>query len=455
VNSGDGSVDAAHDVNAVPQYNTGVFGNRYLEARPGSPYRSGSRSSGDAGLYHYTTRIDQLKEAGGHSVNIGSHYIAANAAGAPIDTDDDDLPDYVENASGDGSTRSYGAETDWEQQTTTGVEDKRNPIYHATDLDGDGMVGAIETLWSKNPSVPDNPLWADGPSGSIQGIVEVPVSLTAAQSADELGVQLLVAPDLSSTEEPTCFEEASGAELVTAGAGSPKFVWNTCYDHVGTSIALVQRQGPPGLGVVQGKIRRIANTNPFQASPMVRFFGDHFVFEAQSKYPDGRYTLGFFDENDQPLKYTEAGQQKEFSITGSIDETGYVDVSWDLHFPNGSAYAGDVVRVTCNVTAGPEDPARLQPSATAPAFGSSREQVWASYDKFVTFFGRGNYTPEDDLRAREIMFDDVHEALMAAGEQGSPYVLNPESTWVEIIEPTPSSSRCAHGCLTGRSNSRC
>jgi hypothetical protein len=36
-------------------------------------------------------------------VDIGYHYVACNAAGQPIDTDGDGLPDYLEDVNGNGN----------------------------------------------------------------------------------------------------------------------------------------------------------------------------------------------------------------------------------------------------------------------------------------------------------------------------------------------------------------
>jgi hypothetical protein len=45
-------------------------------------------------------------------VDIGLHYVAVNSSGEPIDTDGDGLPDYFEDANGNGSADS--GETDWQ-----------------------------------------------------------------------------------------------------------------------------------------------------------------------------------------------------------------------------------------------------------------------------------------------------------------------------------------------------
>jgi hypothetical protein len=76
----------------------------------------GSRSASAAGLFHYTTQVSQSKEANS-TVDIGFHYVALDANGNPIDSDNDGTPDYHEDANGDGIWNS--GETDWQQALDT------------------------------------------------------------------------------------------------------------------------------------------------------------------------------------------------------------------------------------------------------------------------------------------------------------------------------------------------
>jgi hypothetical protein len=63
---------------------------------------AGSRGADLAGLYHYTTRINQIKETNS-VVDIGYHYVALNTAGLPFDTDGDGVSDYLEDSNGNGN----------------------------------------------------------------------------------------------------------------------------------------------------------------------------------------------------------------------------------------------------------------------------------------------------------------------------------------------------------------
>ena len=113
---------------APPPYQSGPLGDYYLPIT--TPlYHNGSRTAPDAGLYHYTTGVDQTKEGSGHMVSIGLHYIATAGAASikPKDSDNDSMPDYVENWHGDGDyTLHTDTETDW-QKFNNHHESRRRP----------------------------------------------------------------------------------------------------------------------------------------------------------------------------------------------------------------------------------------------------------------------------------------------------------------------------------------
>jgi len=99
--------NAANDkvLTSAPYYQSGPLGSYYLPAS-GLLYNGGSRTPGQAGLYHYTTRIDQTKDGveTPSVVNIGLHYVAtvSYSSTQPKDTDSDGIPDWIEDADGDG-----------------------------------------------------------------------------------------------------------------------------------------------------------------------------------------------------------------------------------------------------------------------------------------------------------------------------------------------------------------
>jgi hypothetical protein len=82
---------------------------------------AGSTNAHLLGLYHYTTTLNQRKETNS-MVDIGFHYVAVtNIAGlwTPLDTNGDGLPDYLEDANGNGTTES--GETDWLSASDQGL----------------------------------------------------------------------------------------------------------------------------------------------------------------------------------------------------------------------------------------------------------------------------------------------------------------------------------------------
>jgi hypothetical protein len=80
---------------------------------------AGSRNATSAGLYHYTTTTNQVKETN-TVVDIGFHYVALDGSGNPDDTDNDGIPDYLEDRNGNGSVDS--GETDWRNAMDLGLK---------------------------------------------------------------------------------------------------------------------------------------------------------------------------------------------------------------------------------------------------------------------------------------------------------------------------------------------
>ncbi len=97
----------------------------------------GSRSAAEAGLYHFTVLTHQTKAGllGNGQVSIGYHYVALNAQGQPLDTDGDGMPDYLEDANGDGIFSS-GDLSHWQDPNA--------------DADGDGLPDGWEWKYFGN-----------------------------------------------------------------------------------------------------------------------------------------------------------------------------------------------------------------------------------------------------------------------------------------------------------------
>ena len=91
-----------HDVTNLISYNwqSSWLGNYYLPTN--SPLIDhGSTTADQIGLYHFTTQTNQVKETNS-IVDIGYHYVAVDTNGIPIDTNGDGIPDYLEDANGNG-----------------------------------------------------------------------------------------------------------------------------------------------------------------------------------------------------------------------------------------------------------------------------------------------------------------------------------------------------------------
>ncbi len=83
-----------------PAYQSSWLGNYYLPTN--SPLiHAGSTTANQVGLYHYTVTTNQLVE-GTNMVSIGYHYVAVDTNSIPIDTNGDGIPDYLEDANGNG-----------------------------------------------------------------------------------------------------------------------------------------------------------------------------------------------------------------------------------------------------------------------------------------------------------------------------------------------------------------
>jgi hypothetical protein len=96
------TIMGGHEVTNLVSYNwqTGYLGNFYLPTNS-SLINTGSVTADIIGLYHFTTQTNQVKETNS-PVDIGYHYVAVDTNGIPIDTNGDGIPDYLEDANGNG-----------------------------------------------------------------------------------------------------------------------------------------------------------------------------------------------------------------------------------------------------------------------------------------------------------------------------------------------------------------
>jgi hypothetical protein len=99
-------------------YQTSWLGNYYQPTN--SPLiDKGSTNANLVGLYHYTTQTNQTVEANS-MVDIGYHYVAVDSNGKPLDTNGNGIPDYLEDANGNGLIDS--GETDWQYPGDLGLK---------------------------------------------------------------------------------------------------------------------------------------------------------------------------------------------------------------------------------------------------------------------------------------------------------------------------------------------
>jgi alkylated DNA nucleotide flippase Atl1 len=83
-----------------PAYQVGALGNFYLPTNS-LLINAGSTTADQVGLYHFTTQTNQVKETNS-IVDIGYHYVAVDNNRIPIDSNGDGIPDYLEDANGNG-----------------------------------------------------------------------------------------------------------------------------------------------------------------------------------------------------------------------------------------------------------------------------------------------------------------------------------------------------------------
>ena len=128
-------------------YQTGPLGTFYQPTN--SPLiNKGSTNANLLGLYHFTTQTNQTVE-GNSTVDIGYHYVAVDANGNPLDYDSDGIPDYIEDANGNGLDDS--GESPWDlgiisQPQTQNVVQGQNASFSVTV----GGTGPFSYQWQFN-----------------------------------------------------------------------------------------------------------------------------------------------------------------------------------------------------------------------------------------------------------------------------------------------------------------
>jgi hypothetical protein len=329
--TGDGFTDGGNEVtlSSAPPYQFATFGKFYLPDTT-ALYGAGSRSPADAGLYQYTTRTDQTKEGdetSGHMINIGIHYVAADSFGQPKDANSDGIPDFIEDATGNGSITS-----DYMEAT--------NSVYDDIDLSSDGLVGRIKAALGMNPLNATNPLMATqiitGEEPDI-ATFEVPISYNLITNIGNLNLYI----DGST---------ASFQECDPATDGNCLLKWNTTYNSPGqhylqVQLALngqLQKGNTPDASVftAYGKILPFFSTNVMQFDPFFSEFSDSgATLQAQLPEPDADYTIELKTLSGTHIK----------TITNSTS-SGQINEFWDLTDDSGHTVTNESINAVFNVT---------------------------------------------------------------------------------------------------------
>ena len=190
---------------SVADYQTDPMGSYYYPTNGGNLsllIHVGSRSAASAGLYHYTVTTDQTVE-GTNTVSIGYHYVAVGQYGNPLDSNGDGIPDYLEDANGNGLDDS--GETPWDlaisaqpqsQNAVQGVDVTFavvaagvGPFNYQWRFNGTNIPAASGSSYTRHVVLPSDAgnysvvVWNAGasvPSSNAILTVTVPLAITAA-----------------------------------------------------------------------------------------------------------------------------------------------------------------------------------------------------------------------------------------------------------------------------------
>jgi hypothetical protein len=280
--------------------------------------------------------------------------------------------------------------------------------------------------------VADNPLsLVNLSSNDVSGILEIPLTVSNLELEDAAGFDLMLI-GRSETGTSLAWNAATRIEL---DEDTQRVIWHTAYDPNGTSPLQIRLSSIETGQTVFGPLHQVTIDNSIQVLDSLHSFGTQLAFDAQSKEPNGKYRVWFYDQNGNPLTYETNSATVHFSIGGDVNDEGGISFTWDLNLPDGSSYSGERVVATARTSPADipytEDP--CSPGSLCPPFIWARETNWVNNDKFITFFARLLPQEETDLPQRYFTLLAANEPLMREDISGTgqPYGLNPESGWIQ------------------------
>jgi len=334
---GDGTTNGLNEVvlSSAPPYASGPFGNYYISTL--TPlYQAGSQTAGAAGLAQYTAFTNEVKDSANLPVNIGLHYVAATNS-FPLDSDADGIPDYVEDANGNGIVDP--GETDPYNPMTDGVNpDPSNSVYLDIDLSGDGLVGRVKAALGINPLDSGNPLVLEGVSGPQAEIAtfEIPVSYNIVTNT---GIAQLFFNGVCVSLE----------DITNAADGNTLLNWNTTYEPPGqhflqAQFTLNESGGPTSVNLGSGPLL------PYYSDNVLQFFESDSYFDTNGAYLDAQlpeldasYVISLYDPSTNPETLITA-------ITNSTSN-GMIQENWNgTYADDDTPFTGAEVDAVYDVT---------------------------------------------------------------------------------------------------------
>src|ERR1700728_881606 len=94
-------------------WDEGPLGN-YYQGTASPLLNNGSTNASSLGLYHYTVSPNSDEVEGSNTVSRGYHYVGVGADGLPLDSNNDGLPDYLQDTNGSGTN---DAANPWNENT--------------------------------------------------------------------------------------------------------------------------------------------------------------------------------------------------------------------------------------------------------------------------------------------------------------------------------------------------